>query len=122
MDDDSILGTQGQIVLDMIEMLFDGVVLQESVVNYICLSFNAFDNFIIIMGISVSSSKITLRHSKVHLLPTLCNRSCERLSLPKGTDLRPSTTSNPDFFMLLFLTFSTFIACFPPSGDGCLLY
>ena len=42
MDDNSILGTQGQVVPDMIEMLFDGVIIKESIVNYLNFLFDVF--------------------------------------------------------------------------------
>ena len=69
MDDDSILGTQGQVVLDMIEMLFDGFVIQESIVDSPNFLFDAFGNFIVTAGLGVSSSKVALRHSQAHVLP-----------------------------------------------------
>ena len=79
MDDDSILGTQSQIVPDMKEMLFDGVVVQKSIIDYLYLAFDAFDNFIIMTEIGVSSSKVALTHLQAHVLPPLCNKGCERL-------------------------------------------
>ena len=78
--DDSTLGTQGQVVPDMIEMLLIGFVIQESIVDYLNLLFDAFNNFIIMMGIGVSSSKVALRHSQAHVLHPLCNEGCERLA------------------------------------------
>ena len=79
-DDDSILGIQGQVVPDMIEMLFGGFVIQESIVDYLNFSFDTLNNFIVIMGIGVSSSKVTLRHLQAHVLPPFCNEGCERLT------------------------------------------
>ena len=49
-DDGSILGAQSQIVPDMIEMLFDGVIIQERVVHFLYFVFNVFDHFTIAMG------------------------------------------------------------------------
>ena len=79
MDDDSILGTQSQVVPDMIEMLFEGFILQESIADHLSVSSNTFYNFMT-MGTGVSSSKVALRHLQAHVLPPLCNEGYERLT------------------------------------------
>ena len=67
MDYDSILVIQGQVVPDMMEMLFSGFIIQESIVDYLNLSFDTFDNFIIMTSIGFCSSKVALRHLQAHV-------------------------------------------------------
>ena len=67
-DTDAVTSAQNQKVPDMIEMLFNGVITQKSVVSYLSFAFNTFYDLVLLTALGITGSKLALRYLRVLLL------------------------------------------------------